>query len=104
MEHAYWIASVAGNAAEEQAFVQEREHALGFHAGFYGCREVCRRRAPRKRRREAFSGDVADIQADRLVAELEVVEVVAAYLHHPVNSWEIVTPAARRGCGGSMTF
>jgi len=23
-----------GNAAEEQTFVQEREHALGFHAGF----------------------------------------------------------------------
>jgi len=53
-----------------------------------GSRNIDRGQPPRirecrvKRRGEAFPGDVADIQADRLVAELEVVEVVAAYLHH----------------------
>src|SRR5438445_13571454 len=32
-----------------------------------------------ERRRESFSGDVADIQTDCFVAELEVVEVVASH-------------------------
>jgi hypothetical protein len=68
-----------GNASEQEALVQKGKHSFGLYAGFVDSAERADGERRIKRRGEALPGDVANVQADDLVAELEVVEVVASH-------------------------
>jgi hypothetical protein len=94
----------AGNAPEQQPLVEQRKDAAGVHAGFMDAAKRADGERRVQRCRQAFAGDIAHVQANRVVAELEMVEIIAAAFRYGLDSYEMVTPPTRKGCAGSMTF
>jgi hypothetical protein len=75
----------AGDAPEEQAFVQGGEHAARMLAGFVDTAEGANGERGVESGGEAFAGDIADVQTDGAITEGEIVEIVAPPLRRRVE-------------------
>jgi hypothetical protein len=72
----------ARDSPEEQPFVQEREHAPGLHTGFVDAAKRAYGKGSIESRAEALPRDIPNVQTYRIVAELELIEVVASHLRY----------------------